>query len=49
MKPEWKKSTVIPIIEDKKVQPKSDTLIDPLRAAATVFLLTKIKNNNRRV
>lgn len=35
MKPEWKKSTVIPIIEDKKVM-KSDAPSDPLIAAANV-------------
>jgi hypothetical protein len=36
MKPEWKKSTVIPIIEDRKVSNQSDQGVDPLIAAANV-------------
>jgi len=42
-KPEWKKSTVIPIIEDKKEEKKQITSSDRLSTAPNVF---NTKNNN---
>lgn len=41
-KPEWKKSTVIPIIEDKKVEAKQVAQVDPIAVAATVSLFVDI-------